>query len=291
VGAGCCVRLIALRRSLLKLGLSLVACAACSVACAGLLGIDDAGYQGLDAAADAPASIDAPSNADASSRGYAGEVMADRPLVYLRLDERSGAVAADSSGNHHDATIDGTVIWGVTGATSDGDTALRLDGVSSSLTLGSDVADFSDVAPFTLEAWVFEDATDDTFRMLFAKDSYPASGREEYGVYYQSGFIAFERWVKNAPVKVAMSRPDILKAWHHVVSVYDGARLVCYVDAIPLGPVAVDARSQLPKDGKLFIGAKDLGTGTIRGALDEVAIYDKALAYGRVQAHAAAAHP
>jgi uncharacterized repeat protein (TIGR01451 family) len=37
--------------------------------------------------------------------GYAAQILADQPLGYWRLDETSGTVAADASGNGHDGTI------------------------------------------------------------------------------------------------------------------------------------------------------------------------------------------
>ena len=48
---------------------------------------------------------------------YADEVMADSPVMYLRLNEPSGSVAHDWAGAHN-AAVDGTVQWGLDGPLS-----------------------------------------------------------------------------------------------------------------------------------------------------------------------------
>ena len=43
-------------------------------------------------------------------------MLTDQPTVYYRLDESAGPIAADSSGNGHDATYQAGVQFGATGA-------------------------------------------------------------------------------------------------------------------------------------------------------------------------------
>jgi hypothetical protein len=225
----------------------------------------------------------APDGADgAIASTYAGEVMADAPLAYLRLDEAAGAVAKDASGNGNDATVLGTVTWGVPGAVSAG-TAVRFDGSTSGLDLGHRF-DFAGTAAFTLETWVLEDVIDSTFRHLFTKDARPASGREEYGVFFYDGSMEIERYVGGNQVSAGKAANGIVGRWAHVVATYDGAALAMYVDGV-LTESAADARPQLSKDASFYAGARGVGDGVVKGALDEIAIYGTALSAARVKAH------
>ena len=52
-----------------------------------------------------------------------------------------------------------------------------------------------------------------------------------------------------------------------------------------LDATQADARSSLPKSMTLFIGAQTTNTRGFAGAVDEVAVYDHALAPDRVAAH------
>ena len=52
-------------------------------------------------------------------------MLADHPVIYYRLDEGSGSVAADSSGNHNDGTYSSGAAFGTSGAPiNDPDTAI-----------------------------------------------------------------------------------------------------------------------------------------------------------------------
>src|SRR4051812_25995064 len=63
---------------------------------------------------------------------YTAEVMADHPVVYLRLGETTGSVAHDAVG-HHDGTYGPQAVLGGDGAIAgDPDTAVTFDGTAAS---------------------------------------------------------------------------------------------------------------------------------------------------------------
>src|SRR5262249_20175458 len=64
---------------------------------------------------------------------YAQSVVADSPSLYLRLDESAPPVAADASGHGANATYQGGVTLGVTGAiaTDPTDTAITTSGLAA----------------------------------------------------------------------------------------------------------------------------------------------------------------
>src|SRR5215469_4603753 len=85
---------------------------------------------------------------------YSQLILNNGPLDYLRLDEASGTVAHDISGNNLNGTIAGTVTYSQPGAiVGDSDTALKFDGTSAKITMpsGSSVVGYGKL---TLEAWV-----------------------------------------------------------------------------------------------------------------------------------------
>lgn len=250
----------------------------------------DAAFDGADdAIADAPvdAPLDAADAADASPLDYRSTVLADTPLAYWRLDETVGTTAHDSSGHGNSASLGTTGAWGAGGAlVGDANTALHLDGTDG-LDAGQ-LFDFAGVAPYTLEAWVKADAIDSTYRHLFSKnDESRASGREEYGVFLQTAEgLVFERFIGGTSAKVGTALPA-LGAWTHVVSTYDGAKMALYVNGAIIATRA-DARAQLTKPVDFFFATKQHGDGVIKGTVDEIAVYDHALAADRVTAHWAA---
>ena len=86
--------------------------------------------------------------------GYPGQVLADAPLAYWRFDELTGTTAADSSGHGNDATYEGGITLGASGAIAgDGDTAATFDGLTGFVTAGDRFA-FAGQTPFSIEAWV-----------------------------------------------------------------------------------------------------------------------------------------
>ena len=246
-------------------------------------GAPDAATDAALDAANAPdvGAADAPS--EASARGaYATAVLSDSPLVWLRLDETSGLVAKDSSGNGNDAKVLGNVTWSATGAIASGGTAARFDGTTSGLDLGT-TFDFAGTAPYTLEAWVYEEVVDSSFRHLFAKDDL-SGPRQEYGIYYQEGSMVLERYVADVAVNCGKMRTDLVGRWAHIVGTYDGAELAIYIDGVA-GDNAPDTRPQSSKPVPFYAGTKSDGDGVVQGALDEIAVYGTALSAARVKAH------
>jgi hypothetical protein len=82
---------------------------------------------------------------------YAMAVIGDRPAVYWRLDETSGATAADSVGAHH-GVVAGNLVTGGQGALADGTSAMLFDG--SSAYIQAPATGLSLAGDLTIEAWV-----------------------------------------------------------------------------------------------------------------------------------------
>jgi hypothetical protein len=221
---------------------------------------------------------------DAKGASYVEAVLADGPALYYRLEETSGSAAKDEVGRHPGVYATGTVL-GVPGAMP-GSLAIALAGTGG-IDVG-DVLDFEGTKPFTLEAWYFPDTYDTEYRFLFNNnDEEHAAGRQSYAlnVHGDDG-LTFERYVNGSALFVRRSLP-LAGEWSHIVAVYDGATLRLFVNG------AVDTTSDLrqarTKNAHLFVGSGEAQKRVLRGRLDEVAIYEKALGSDRIAAHFAAA--
>lgn len=253
--------------------------------CSVLFPLDDYGGGTPDAGVDA-----APGGDAATTSRYRDAVLADAPVLYLRLGEPFGAVANDAT-KQHDGTYGAKVTLGTKGALAgDPDTAVTFDGsLGSHLDLPAGL-DFSGKAPFSVELWALQ-----TARMGFGwvvdHQEY-AVPRHGWGFLLGSQEISFQRWTDNvvAGPNVLTNTPLPLGGWHHLVGTFDGDRMVLYVDAV-LAAQSTGARAIPATAGTWQIGHQNCpcSSDNFIGSLDEVAIYDKALDPKRVVAHFAAA--
>lgn len=238
--------------------------------------------------ADGGASQEGAVSLDAASSPYAQAVVADAPILYLRLEDRAGNTVRDSSPSNLEAIVfmggGALPAFEVPGAIGNsvsfsGQTGQRIE-------VSAQGFDFGERETFTLEAWFNLSGVDGNFRHFFTKDT-NGGPRQEYGVFVNTNRgLTFERIIDDQAVAVSV---DITKAdgnWHHFAAVYDGNQLIFYVDGTAKS--AADARPAKPKTQPLVIGAKNAGYGTLNGRLDEVAVYAKALDAARIAAHRAA---
>src|SRR5207244_645552 len=87
------------------------------------------------------------------------------PVASWKLDESSGSVAADASGNGNTATLGAGSAWapGVTGG------AIQLDGVSGQLSV-ADSPSLNPSGAFSVAAWVEPKAAASDFRAVVVKN-------------------------------------------------------------------------------------------------------------------------
>ena len=238
---------------------------------------------------DASDAMDANDAGDADASGlhpYVQAVLADGPSLYYRLEETADGPVKDEMGKHP-----GTYLAG--GAHSlpgvfPGSLAFGLAGAGKGGIEAADLFDFEGTLPFTLEAWFLPDTIDGEFRFLFHQNEL-AGPRQSYGIYVQSqNGLAFERYIDGGG-RTASYKGITTGAWRHIVGIYGSELLQIFVDgalvtATPDGRAAKDKTTPL----RIGFGYAD-GTGALRGKLDEVAIYEKALSADRVAAHFQAA--
>lgn len=227
------------------------------------------------------ASVDGGSSDDASSSRYASEVLADSPVVYLRFEELAAATTVREEAAGRDLTVPVTgVTLGTVGAVG---RCATFDGTGGiELPPGQD---FEGSVPFTVEAWVRR-AGSGVGRIGFVVD-HEAAGRRGWSMLVTtSGALNFERRNDAGASTVGKSIP--LDEWHHVAGVFDGEDARLFVDG-ELESTFTGARPIPALDASYAVGRQICCTsGSFRGELDELAIYDKALSVSRLRAHLAA---
>jgi len=199
-------------------------------------------------------------------------------IGYWRLDEGSGNLAYDSSGNSHDGTIYGAS-W-TTGITGNG---LGFDGDDLVV-----IPDSPDLNPseITVETWVNfgrlaygggYSGTDD--QMLVCKGGWPRGG--SYRIWQGGPNSSFQvLFFDLGWLETCVASPEITlqtNRWYHLAGTYDGNMIKLYLDGVlqasrNIGSVPVGNAEPL------YLGYHD-ETGWnyyLNGSLDEAAIYSYA---------------
>ena len=181
------------------------------------------------------------------------------------LDEGRGTIAGDRSGNGRAGTIAGAG-WTTEGRFGSG---LVFNGTTSYVR-GPSVA----LGPaFTLMAWVLNPTRT-------AYETVIMVGRNRV-FYLRSGRPTFS--TGNADLAFGSAIADGM--WHHVAIVSDGATLRAYLDGAAWGTPRTIALGTMT--GTLQVGAGNRGSRNVNyfaGTIDEVRVYNRALAQGEVQA-------
>jgi Concanavalin A-like lectin/glucanases superfamily len=228
--------------------------------------------------------------ADATSSKYAVEVLADEPVLYFRFGERAGEtkVRDEVSGLVVNLPLVGNVSLGAAGAlTNESNTAVTLaDDGRIDLPAGQE---FDNHAPFTVELWVKQTVATPEVAFLIDHEVFEPE-RVGWSLFGGDGF-GIQLNGSSGAVSAAAAGAS-RDGWHHVAGVMEGpAALRIYVDGVPQGmhpgpvaipvinaPYSVGHQNCTPCLGNSFIGA-----------LDELAIYSKALSRNRLLVHINAA--
>lgn len=196
-----------------------------------------------------------------------GAVLADDPIAYWPLDEKTGTIAFDETGNAdpdpgdvdpdslpdtpagHDGVYVNSPLLGVPGAPPpDADTAVEFNGASQYVEVPYDAE--LNPSTYTIEAWV---------RPL----AYPSPGstgtdskaifcsRDDLGVrgfmLYLDNYVGHPQWsfvvghgISRRYVYDASGLVPGLGTWHHVVGTFDGAALRLWVDGVDVTSAQLD---------------------------------------------------
>jgi hypothetical protein len=215
---------------------------------------------------------------------YAQEVAADQPVAWFRFGEAPGAAFAKDERNAIMGAIQGVVTSGAAGAIK-GDTngAFMFNG--GLIRVPRKIA-FPNYSPYTLEAWIKPNALDGNYRRVMSRVvGTPGNG---YAIWVHNTVgVGAERYADGSADNVYFNSLPSTTAFTHLVVVCDGATMKGYMNSVERDIDPTLTRPFLDQDGDLILGGTEFGglTTAFFGAIDEIAIYDKALTLVRIQTH------
>lgn len=200
-------------------------------------------------------------------------------LVQLSLEEGSGTLVSDASGQGNDGTLVNGPVFGVD--TADGSAfGLRFDGVDDYVDLGTfDAAGTG----LTLASW-------------FKADSYPgdprliskATSTEENGHVFMLSTTASDGATRlRGRLKVGGATTTLIATtgnldtgvWHHAALTHDGTTLRLYLDGVEVGSTALSGVVDQNPSVAVAVGSQPAGAGGqhFDGLIDDVRILQRAL--------------
>jgi hypothetical protein len=219
---------------------------------------------------------------------YSLAVAADNPLLYWRLDEKSGTVARDRTASKLDGiySADGVEL-GQPSLVRDKNLSVRLIAPGSvDGPLDAKLA-FVGTAPFSIECWLAFTAPPTEIETIVSRASEAKATGYSMWLDPQGGGVRayFGRYEANVGATVSSSEasPLAVGTTYHLVGVYDGAKLMLYVDGVSTETPTTTALT----DGayRVRVGHSEDTAPKLLARIDEVAIYGTALSKARIEAH------
>jgi hypothetical protein len=209
-------------------------------------------------------------------------VLADSPIAYWRLGERSGTTALDATGHAHTGAYLGGVALGVPAAlVGDTDTAARFNG-STGMVQVPDSAPLRLNGSWSIEFWAKQITYMNTYPGILGKGA--PTNLDGYGIWSDShGALWFMRdWKISGSGNGALTT-----AFRYFVLTYDAPaqKMRWYVN----GALATTTTMSLPSSSGTQPFLLGEGYGYFgNNDLDEVALYGAALSSAQVATHYAA---
>jgi hypothetical protein len=216
---------------------------------------------------------------------YPSAVLADSPQAYYRMDETSGTVLHDSSGNSNNGTLNGTFTLNQTGTlTNDTDTAILFNGSSGYAAMPAGVTQGANV---TLVCWFkLSNTTFSTFPRIIANDN---AGTSHKGIEFcieshGGGFFANLGFTGSSTTIAYTGTSFAAGVYHQIAITYDGTTAILYLDGNPVASSTIS--SVLATGGFVYNIARNPGDSSdfFPGTVDEVSIYNTALSGARISA-------
>ena len=216
--------------------------------------------------------------------GYAATAMADHPTAFWRLSDTSGSTVTDSAG-FNDATLSGGYTLGVPAFNGESGTAIQFNG-SNGKAVGPLTPVLNPSGPFTIEFW----AAPAAYGFYVPVGSMDRPGRTGGYEFYLDG--NYPGWEFHTASGGGYSQIDgdngvpAVGSWNHVVGVYDGTKIIEYVNGALASPdnnggVTITPDVVTP----FYIGARGDNTHYFNGSIADVAFYNYVLSPDRILAH------
>jgi len=217
---------------------------------------------------------------------YLATVLADNPVVFYQLDERSGRTTVDSSGHHHNGSYVAGFALGkppllVTNPSAD----------SASFPTGyaADDATWTQQA-VTAECWIRPSAADVVASPRIIDNAWTDHDGNGFMLWIANGTIVFNTgWLQTTG-----TTPLVANKTYHVVGTYDSAGgASVYLNGLQLAIVRPGAtpNPEVGDSATTYIGALNATAGGFgftdyfQGDISDCAVYNHALTPERIAAH------
>lgn len=226
----------------------------------------------------------------AAAQDLASVILAQGPAAYWRFDEASGTIAYDASGNGHHGRYVGSVTRGVPGADqSSSNTAFGVNGSGYMEATGVPIR-----RSFSMVVWARSNPS------TWNTNGWIASARVPNGfiIHPSEGNRNVPTYVINNVSGLGYSlvgNPTVseLRTWHHYALVYDEVTQVAstYIDGVLVAASSYGAGNRSATGSVNIWFGRDMCCGDRygSGAIDEAALYHRALSASEVSAQYAAA--
>jgi Concanavalin A-like lectin/glucanases superfamily len=202
------------------------------------------------------------------------------PIAAYSFDEGTGATVEDTTGHGHTATIEGAK-W-ARGRYGGG---LEFKGSEHDVVKIPASSELNFEEEFTLEAWVRPTSSTDKLAPVFGKTTGGGSGSKSLSYYLYAGNSESKPYgevqhVLGTGKKATATTAPAGGTWTHLALTFDGAVERLYVNGAQVAETATEA--PVTTTGELQIGAETEHSEYFSGRIDEVRIYNRALAAGEV---------
>jgi hypothetical protein len=198
-------------------------------------------------------------------------------VLALGFDEGAGTQAADASGNNNHGTLFNAT-WGAGkfGA------APVFDGAESWVTV-ADAASLDLSSQMTISAWVNPSSVASDWSTLVLKERAPGLAYALYAT--DGGSRPPAGYVNVGGSDTAVVSPSMLalNTWTHVAATYGGGAMRIYVDGVLRATRALTG-TMPASTGSLRIGGNSVWGEYFAGSIDEVRVYNRALAEAEIRA-------
>jgi hypothetical protein len=211
---------------------------------------------------------------------YQSQPNPDGLLAHWTLDDGSGSVALDSSGNENHGTVNGAT-W--TDGLMNG--ALSFDGENDHVDLGSLDPPPEDRSAFSISAWFNAESFNSHRENRIVSKTESSSTDDHYWMLSplkQANRIVLCFRLKTDGVTerlVAQEGNIQTGQWIHAVGTYDGSAMRLYMDSVEVGILPktgeVSANASVPA----MIGMNSDGSDPWHGIIDDVRLYHRALTF------------
>jgi glucose/arabinose dehydrogenase len=207
------------------------------------------------------------------------------PLVLsVGFDEGAGTVAADDSGNGNDADLRNGATWR-SGRLGGG---LALDGVNDIAAVdgSSSLGGFRDA--LTVSAWVNRSSVQERWRAVVSRQLTTDTPDQFYLSFFE-GQPRFAVNTANGGGQFVGAGTAPVGQWVHMAGVYDGTTMRLYVNGVERAAMAKTGSINI-STRPILVGGNANGTGplaatqNIRGGVDEVRLYTRALTPSEIAA-------